>query len=124
MTLQKVELELCVVCLEVPALLNWEGKSRRLCKACRADYHRLRTYGLAPDEYQAMLEEQDHKCRICREPRQLFVDHNHLTDKVRGLLCQRCNSLVGFIDHYLDLLDAAVAYVHRAPGTETGKDSS
>lgn len=61
---------------------------------------RRRRYGLEPEEYDAMLAEQDGKCAFCRltPDYPLYVDHDHATKKVRSLLCARCNNIVGVFD--------------------------
>ena len=43
-----------------------------------------------------LAEKHGNKCAICNKPREAFknslsVDHNHQTDRIRGLLCYRCN---------------------------------
>lgn len=45
-----------------------------------------------------MEREQGGRCAICIEERELVVDHNHTTDVARGLLCHRCNILLGMIE--------------------------
>ena len=55
-------------------------------------------YGLAKEEYDRMLAAQNGVCAICLKacPRgRLSVDHDHTTGVVRGLLCRRCNSMLG-----------------------------
>ena len=82
--------------------LNLENKR----KASRRGYHIKRRYGLSFDEWQAMLKAQDGCCKICGQPGKLtksgrsylHVDHNHKTGKVRGLLCARCNLLIGYME--------------------------
>ena len=58
-----------------------------------------RTYGLTPDAYDSMLIGQGGVCAGCGslppEGKNLFVDHNHTTGEVRGLLCNNCNRAVG-----------------------------
>src|SRR5689334_6819967 len=56
--------------------------------------HLKGTYGITLEEYQAMLEEQEHVCAICggTDTKRLSVDHCHITEKIRGLLCRKCNS--------------------------------
>jgi hypothetical protein len=72
--------------------------------------HHLRVkYGITMQDYTRMLQEQNGVCAICKQPesrvhpvtknlRQLAVDHDHKTGKIRGLLCNRCNILLGFIE--------------------------
>lgn len=43
----------------------------------------------------------------------LAVDHCHATGRVRGLLCQRCNSAIGLLDEDADRMRIAVEYVRR-----------
>jgi hypothetical protein len=84
-----------------------------------------RKYGFGLRELRAMAEAQDHKCAICRQPetemrngivRHLSVDHDHVTGKVRGLLCTACNTGIGKFKDDTDLLALAIAYLlkHRA----------
>jgi len=59
-----------------------------------------RNYGITIEDYERRLVEQDGKCAICGEPpsvggKRLSVDHDHETGKIRALLCQRCNLVVG-----------------------------
>lgn len=75
----------------------------------------LRRYGVSPRDFRAMQRAQADACAICLEPargvRRLSIDHDHLTGKVRGLLCRRCNSGLG---HFLDdplRLELAAAYL-------------
>lgn len=52
--------------------------------------------------YPKLLKEQGGVCAICRvrpkEGKYLFIDHDHFTDKVRGLLCHKCNTRLGAIE--------------------------
>lgn len=75
-------------------------------------------YGITLDEYNAMFSAQGGCCLICRSPqkpgKRLYIDHNHTTGQVRGLLCQPCNSLVGFCFESVDVLSSAIEYLSRA----------
>ena len=69
----------------------------------------LRRFGITPDDYLRMFEEQAGLCSICHRPelgrantggslRRLAVDHDHATGAVRSLLCGRCNMLIGALE--------------------------
>lgn len=70
-------------------------------------------YGLTPEQVEAMRVSQGGACAICKKHLDRFhVDHCHATGRVRGLLCHRCNILIGGWDEaewrtnamrYLDL---------------------
>jgi len=53
-----------------------------------------RKFGITPERYDELFEEQGGLCAICSKPeagRRLAIDHEHATGTVRGLLCFRCN---------------------------------
>lgn len=71
-------------------------------------------YGITPEQYNEMYEHQQFGCAICRLPfDKLDVDHNHKTGKVRDLLCETCNVIVGFLENHEDLVIDAVEYLKR-----------
>ena len=88
---------------------------------------KLRTkYGISLNEYEDIYEKQHGVCAICGLPEtkaqrrgtglpvtldSLHVDHDHLTGKVRGLLCYRCNTGIGKLYDNPDLLRKAANYV-------------
>jgi len=77
----------------------------------------LRRYHLSAEQYLAILELQGGVCAICggRRPYALHIDHDHLTGRVRGLLCKRCNHRL--LPASLDgqLLAGAAAYLAHPP---------
>jgi hypothetical protein len=84
------------------------------------DYDRVRgpgrKYGLTPEEVEALRRAQDDKCRICRRQEKLVIDHCHTTGRVRGMLCFRCNNLLGLALDDCAILDAAMDYLGEARG--------
>ncbi|MGH7182115.1 MAG: endonuclease VII domain-containing protein [Nitrospiraceae bacterium] len=70
-------------------------------------YTLKRRYGITPEQYDLMLESQDGHCALCptvpTEGNPLYVDHDHLTTIVRGLLCRLCNWTLGTIESKMDL---------------------
>jgi hypothetical protein len=56
-------------------------------------------YGLDEASYNQLLLEQDNRCKICqKESENLYVDHCHTSQQVRGLLCPKCNTFVGYVE--------------------------
>lgn len=76
--------------------------------------HRKKAYGLSIDDYEKLILEQNGVCAICsRLPngRNLSVDHNHVTGKIRGLLCLPCNTMLGMANDSIDILIKAIEYL-------------
>jgi hypothetical protein len=62
--------------------------------------------------YATLFEEQDGKCLICGlESQKLCIDHDHATDKIRGLLCRDCNLMLGHARDDQDILRNAANYL-------------
>lgn len=78
-----------------------------------------RTYGISLAEYNALLLAQGGVCGICKLAtvgncgRRLYVDHDHETGKVRGILCGKCNSILGFAADVPGVLEAAVDWLKK-----------
>lgn len=89
-----------------------EGKQKR------RDFDLKKNYGITLEDYDRMLESQDNKCKICDTDSpgskgRFYVDHNHKTGKLRGLLCHKCNtSLSGFKDD-INILLKAIEYLNK-----------
>lgn len=82
-------------------------------------------YGISLEQYDQMHVAQGGVCFICGQPetierngkpRLLAVDHCHDTGKVRGLLCGKCNPMIGYADHSVDILMRAIDYLKRTNG--------
>lgn len=80
-------------------------------------------YGLTVDEYERIAASQGGVCAICRKPEtriirqgtppRLSVDHDHTTGRVRQLLCNSCNNILGLANDNPALLRAAICYLGR-----------
>lgn len=84
------------------------------CPVKKSHYNRKVRYNLTPAQYTRMLARQKGCCAICHRIRRLGVDHSHETTKVRGLLCNGCNSLLGYASDSVDILKNAIRYLKRA----------
>jgi hypothetical protein len=73
----------------------------------------LRKYGLGIHDYDVLRQRQDNRCAICQRERSLVVDHDHVTGKVRGLLCDPCNWALGHMEDDRERLRRAIEYLGR-----------
>ena len=86
------------------------------CRACRANYRNANCRGkfraVISDEKLHEIKATTHECVICGAEAPLVVDHDHVTGKVRGMLCNHCNRGLG---HFRDdpmLLEFAAQYLY------------
>lgn len=77
-------------------------------------------YGISQEIYDTMLYDQGGCCAICEKPYSglsnntlLFVDHCHNSEKVRGLLCYHCNTLLGMAFDNPEILRVAAKYLEK-----------
>mgnify|MGYP003939491259 CR=1 FL=1 len=80
-----------------------------------------KTYGITYKEKIRLLELQNYKCAICGKDlktrgNDTNIDHNHDTGDVRGILCTRCNTLLGWANESIEILMRAVYYLKKYNG--------
>ena len=87
-----------------------------------AAYHESnkgRRYGLTPDQYAEMVRACCGKCPCCKTPFSAIlgerpcVDHCHKTGTVRGIICHRCNRVLGHADDNPEILRACARHLER-----------
>lgn len=80
-------------------------------------YYLTHTYGIDKDDFMVLLRKQNGKCGLCLEKfpnfKDMFVDHDHATGKVRGILHPTCNSMLGMAKDRTDILMRGVLYLER-----------
>ena len=88
------------------------------CRGCRATYRSENCRGkfrdVISDDALRDLKATTKECVICGSEGQLVVDHDHVTGKVRGMLCNHCNRGLG---HFRDdpvLLEFAAQYLYAS----------
>lgn len=90
---------------------EWNRKN----KISRKDNDLKKLYGISIEDYNQMFVNQNGVCAICERQqvtgKSLSVDHDHNTGKVRGLLCNKCNTSLGMLDDNIDYLLNAIAYL-------------
>lgn len=103
---------------EFPRGTNNLNDDERICKRCNIFKRSIANkYELSAKEYLHLAEKQKNCCGICmeRKPRrELFVDHCHNSDRVRGLLCRTCNIALGYFKDDEQYLLAAINYLKKA----------
>lgn len=72
-------------------LNNWHKRNPKKAQ----EYNLRRLYKLSIEELEELKRKQDFKCAICEKEKQLCVDHDHKTGRLRGLLCKPCNLALG-----------------------------
>ena len=70
-------------------------------------------YKITLKDYDDMLKAQDSKCLICGFDGPLVVDHCHKTNKIRGLLCSKCNKGIGLLKEDLNTILNAFEYIKK-----------
>ena len=105
---------------------EWRERNREHVRAYDRQTHRkvdgwrthiARKYGLMIVDYERLLQDQDGGCAICRTDapggrgKRFHIDHDHKTGQVRGLLCSRCNQMLGYSGDSREVLVAAARYL-------------
>lgn len=71
---------------------------------------RLRSYGANPEFFDT-LRDFNPVCPICFSHIGRDVDHDHRTRTPRGMVCRRCNSILGFARDSAQILENAARYL-------------
>lgn len=81
------------------------------------DEHLRQKFGVPKGTYQRMIVKQKNRCAVCNKKeswnRRLSLDHNHKTNEVRGLLCHKCNSAIGFAQENTKILKLMIQYLQK-----------
>lgn len=120
----------CNIQFEVPLIRTRAGKGiycGRLCaNKAKSDgeskyykgrkYNAKYYYGISHDQFKILID--INKCEICNkellEVSEKFIDHCHVTNKVRGVLCSQCNSILGFSKDNILILENAIKYLQKS----------
>lgn len=79
--------------------------------------HYQKTYGITIEEYEAILKKQGGVCAACSEfnvasnKTRMPLDHCHVTGKIRGILCNRCNRGLGLLGEDINRLSGLIRYL-------------
>ena len=74
---------------------------------------RLKKYKITEDDFSNLFNIQGGVCAICGQTNPRCVDHDHVTGKVRGLLCMACNFSIGVMKDSPERLRKAASYLEN-----------
>jgi hypothetical protein len=126
-------LKYCRICGESKNTTEFYRKNARVCKLCankesiqwqkdnpekvkriKRGVKLKEKYNLSIIEYEELLNKQGGSCAICNSlpiRRNLDIDHDHITGKIRGILCESCNKAIGMFKDDIELLNKAINYL-------------
>lgn len=85
----------------------------------RREYRLKKDFNMSLEEYNTLLKEQNYCCKICGihesgQKRNLAVDHCRTTGKIRGILCDNCNTSLGLLKESPSILQSAIDYLKNS----------
>lgn len=101
------------------AKYNESERRRYSGSTVKWEQHIKRKYGITAAVYEEMMARQNRSCAICKRSavelgKTLAVDHDHVTNAVRGLLCAECNRMLGCAADVPSRLVSAAEYLINA----------
>jgi hypothetical protein len=99
-----------------PCWRDWQSEYYHANKDRMRRKSIARIYGITMEELEELEASHGNRCAVCKveadtENRNLCVDHDHDTGKVRGLLCKQCNSAAGLLGDSSQRVAALAAYL-------------
>lgn len=99
------------------------------CKDCerksRPQYYKphdnaRRKFGLSEEDYTTLINRSQGLCETCNKPMgdKRCIDHDHSTGKVRGVLCNKCNTALGLLSDDIQLLGRLIQYLEQSEQQE------
>lgn len=95
-----------------------KSKDKKIWVELRRKYWPQLTSAQARAKYEGMMAAQGGKCVCCLEPLsrgigKSAVDHDHITGKVRALLCGHCNRALGYVKENFDTALRLARYIQE-----------
>ena len=96
--------------------VSLKGKADRQANPDKHKFQRrLKKYGITREQYSQKLEENSHKCEICKSPftDTPAIDHDHDTLAFRSLLCDNCNTALGLLQDSPEVVKSSETYLRK-----------
>lgn len=95
--------------------------NKRQCRTCTRERKYIIEYGITIQDYNRMFALQGGRCAICYtevnlelyNKKHLDIDHNHITGKVRELLCNQCNVGIARFNENVLIMEKAINYLKK-----------
>ncbi len=96
-------------------------KNKKYYQDNKRDWHERvikSKHKMSKEEYQRLYTDANSSCQICGTPeielqKKLCIDHSHITEEVRGLLCHKCNTAIGMFFDDPNLIEKAALYLRQ-----------
>lgn len=103
---------------------DWERDKRSKNLLRYQEMEVVQKHNITYEEYKWMFDAQGGKCYICDKVEtkksrttgqvcRLALDHNHVTGKIRKLLCHNCNIVVGHCKESIEFLKKTIEYLEK-----------
>ena len=101
----------CTICKNEAQKKYMDSLEQEHKKAKYKNERLLSRYGISLDDYKKLIKEQKYRCKICNNRDRLVLDHCHIRNEFRGLICSRCNTMLGFAKDDIDILASGIEYL-------------
>lgn len=100
---------------------NCESEAANLANKADPEKHALRqrkhrfkrVYKITLDDFHGMRQKQGGRCAACGVVAELCVDHCHITQRVRALLCRECNLAIGIMREDVKRIAGLIRYLNK-----------
>jgi hypothetical protein len=135
----RTENEACISCGRARPprqFVSLRDGAPRVCKSCRQALASLRSNGIYRRNIRIKLypigltnrdltlrlitiRQRGGCCEACGSTEKIQVDHDHRNGWIRGILCLRCNSALGFLGDDVRRLELLYLYLLQVPKRRT-----
>jgi hypothetical protein len=97
---------------------QWRLDNQEKVRLSNKNSHLKRTFGITLEEYNEIFKQQNHKCAACGNDNPgrktgWALDHDHITGKIRAILCNQCNTTLGNVKDDPKILQMLINYLGR-----------
>lgn len=101
--------------------VGYQHKCKKCSSAERRKYYKphefmRRKFKLTEEQYDDLMKNEN--CQICNvELTKKCIDHCHSTNKIRGVLCNNCNTALGLVGDNINILQSMIEYLAATDAT-------